>query len=410
VQARGALALVGRSASALLRIGADRLAEVGGVGLPRTPAQLAHPDVVNELLRAHAPDAGEALPPVESVRLAGVEFESSNCRNFLIDVEFGTPSRRPPKPPEPLPATLYAKMPCAELPTRVFGNSVGFWPLECSFCERVAHRVPIRVPRVYAAARRGSRFVLLLENLHERAGTRLFVNRDMAAGATLECARRCIETLAELHAAFWGFSREQREELLPTSLHPYLSPQLRPLTRALNSAAIGPARRAAPDVLDEELVRVCRLALEKWDALVSYWYREPLTLIHGDSHLGNCFEYPGTDGPRIGMIDFQGVQWCQGVRDLQYFLINSLTPTILERHESDLIDHYVAELARRGVALAGTDAREQYRALSFQTLMVGVVSLGLGSLTERESTVRIVLERGAAAVSRLGFGDWLRSL
>jgi hypothetical protein len=104
------------------------------------------------------------------------------------------------------------------------------------------------------------------------------------------------------------------------------------------------------------------------------------------------------------------VQWCPGVRDLQYFLINSLEPAVLERHESDLIDHYVGELARRGVALAGDEAREQYRALSFQTLMVGVVSLGLGSLTERESTVRIVLERAAAAVSRLGFGDWLKAV
>lgn len=389
----------------LLRIGADRLAEVFGLGLPRTPAQLVRPGVVNELLRSYPPEAGRALPPVESVRLAGVDFESSNCRNFLLEVDFG-----PGSASEPLPASLYVKMPCAELPTRVFGNAVGFWPLECSFCQRLAHRVPIRVPRVYAAAQRGSRFVLLLENLHEVAGSRLFVNRDMAAGATPELARQCIETLAELHAAFWGFSSEQREELLPTSLHPYLSPRLRSLTRALNAAAIGPAHRKAPEVFDEDLVRVSRMALEKWDALVSHWYREPLTLIHGDSHLGNCFEYPGPDGPRIGMIDFQGVQWCPGVRDLQYFLINSLDPAVLERHESDLIDHYVGELARRGVALSGDEAREQYRALSFQTLMVGVVSLGLGSLTERESTVRIVLERGAAAVSRLGFGEWLKAV
>ncbi len=79
-------------------------------------------------------------------------------------------------------------------------------------------------------------------------------------------------------------------------------------------------------------------------------------------------------------------------------------------HEDELIDYYVAALARRGVALDPEDARGQYRALSFQTLMVAVVSIGLGSLTEREATVRTVLRRSVAAVDRLGFGDWLNDL
>ena len=87
------------------------------------------------------------------------------------------------------PGTLYAKLPCAELGTRAFANAVGFWEVEATFCERIASQVPIRVPRVHAVARRGARFVLLLENLHETPGTRLFLNRDMAAGTTPERAR-----------------------------------------------------------------------------------------------------------------------------------------------------------------------------------------------------------------------------
>ena len=53
---------------------------------------------------------------------------------------------------------------------------------------------------------------------------------------------------------------------------------------------------------------------------------------------------------------------------------------------------------------------QQYRALSFQTLMVALVSLGLGSMIEREETVRTVLRRSVAAIERLGFGDWLAGL
>ena len=112
----------------------------------------------------------------------------------------------------------------------------------------------------------------------------------------------------------------------------------------------------------------------------------------------------------MGMIDFQGTQWCKGIRDVQYFLINSLEPEVLAAHEDALIDGYLAELEERGVALDADAARDHYRALSFQTLMVGVISLGLGSLTERDDTVRAMLRRGVAAIDRLGFGDWLEGL
>jgi hypothetical protein len=112
----------------------------------------------------------------------------------------------------------------------------------------------------------------------------------------------------------------------------------------------------------------------------------------------------------MGMLDFQAVHWSKGIRDVQYFLIHSLEPDVLAEHEDALIDHYLAESARFGVVLDAEATREQYRAFSFQTLMVGVVSLGLGSLTERESTVRTVLRREVASIERLRFSEWLDRL
>ncbi|MGH0032795.1 MAG: hypothetical protein ACQGVC_23625 [Myxococcota bacterium] len=329
-------------------------------------------------------------------------FESSNCTNFLVEVEGEDGAD--------LPRTLYAKLPCPELATRVFAGALRFWEVEATFCQRVADRVPVRVPRVYAAERRGSRFVLLLENLREQPGVRLFVNRDMAAGTTPERSRACLRTFAELHAAFWGWDALQREALLPMRLHPHLAPDGRGVSRAVHAAAIGPAHRAAPEIFTRAHADLCRRAVDRWDALLAAWYRGPLTLLHGDSHLANCFEYPSPEGPRIGLLDFQGLHWGQGIRDVQYHLIDSLEPEVLAACEDALIDDYLEVLSEHGVPLDAGEARDQYRALSFQTLMVAVVSLGLGSLTEREETVRTVLRRSVAAVDRLGFGDWLATL
>jgi hypothetical protein len=404
---RGALTLGAKALGALARIGVDRIQEPLGLALPRTASQLANARVVDQLLRTSAPLGASPLPRVVDVRLPGVEFESSNCTNFLIEVDFDATDE---VAGEPLPRTLYVKLPCAERSTRAFANAVGFWGVEAFFCAALAVRVPVRVPRVYAVAQRGARFVLLLENLSESPGVRLFINRDMAAGSTPERSAMCLRTFAELHAAFWNHTPAEREALLPLRLHPYLASGGRGMTRALNAAAIAPAHAAAPDIFTAEHAALCRLAISKWDALINTWYGGPLTLIHGDSHLANCFEYPTSQGPRMGLIDFQGMQWCKGMRDVQYHLINSLEPEVLAGAEQGLIDGYLSELARLGVELDPDLARAQYRAFSFQTLMVAVVSLGLGSLTERDDTVRTILRRSVAALDRLEFGDWLAAL
>jgi hypothetical protein len=83
---------------------------------------------------------------------------------------------------------------------------------------------------------------------------------------------------------------------------------------------------------------------------------------------------------------------------------------VLEQHESALIEHYIAEMAQRGVELDPDRTRTEYRAFSFQALMVGVVAVGLGGFTERETTVHTMLRREVAAIERLDFAGWLASL
>lgn len=132
-------------------------------------------------------------------------------------------------------------------------------------------------------------------------------------------------------------------------------------------------------------------------------YRRPITLVHGDSHWGNFFETP--DG--IGMLDFQGAHFGAGLRDIQYFLVNSMTVIELAACERDLVRHYVEIVSDLGALITFAEAWEQYRAFSFQTLMTAVVSLGLGSFTDSDA---VVLERSTAAVRRLDFEGWLAAL
>jgi aminoglycoside phosphotransferase (APT) family kinase protein len=361
----------------------DRL----GWALPRSPEELAQPHVVSALLGA----------PVGDVRLPGVTFDSSNCQNFLVELDMMEGATR----------SFYVKLPARELAPRVFANTIGYWHLECAFCTRVAPHVSVRVPRVEAVVERGSRFVLLLEDLAALPGARMFVNADMAAGTTLAQARLCLGALAELHAAFHGVDGAARDRLLPLGLHPYLAPGKRTAMRTLNYAAIRQARRKAPEIVTASVASTYERALDRWDALLAHWYAEPLTLVHGDSHLANCFEYATPEGPSVGLLDFQGAHWSRGIRDVAYFLIHSLEAELLAAHEGVLVDCYLEEMARRGVELDPEHARHDYRGFSLQALMVGVVAVGLGGFTERETTVATMLRREVAAVQRLDLAGWL---
>jgi hypothetical protein len=247
---------------------------------------------------------------------------------------------------------------------------------------------------------------LLQEDLGADPAVQLFTNRAMLDGVPLDLARRCLEAFAVFHARYHGLGAAEREQRLPLARHPFLSPAMSAISQAINIAAIGPCRRKAPAVFTAERAARFRRAMGRWRELQAWWYREPLTLVHGDSHIGNFF----VDGERMGMLDFQAPHWSKGIRDVNYFLVNSMPAGLLARHERELVEFYAAALRTRGVALGAEEAWAQYRAFSFQPLMTIVTSLGLGPLTERDALMEEVLARAAAAVERTGFDDWLGTL
>jgi hypothetical protein len=396
---RDRLTLARQLAKALIAIGADAVASPAGRALPLSPRGLTDPAAFERLLRHHGAHGADALPlRPEAIVPTALESPSSNCQNTIFEIAW---QKAPGGPTGP--ASLFVKQPCADFPTRLFANVIGFWKIECAFCQNLAQQAPIAMPRIHAVAQRRSRFLIVMENLLERPGTRLFVNRDLLEGVDLERAERCLRTLARLHAGFAGWSLGDRERGLPIGLHPFLSPSLKPVMLAINRLAVVPCHERAPDIFDDEGVALYRRALDHWETLSDAWYREPLTLVHGDSHLGNFFE----TGDDMGMLDFQGTHWSKGIRDVQYFLINSMRPERLAEHERELIAGYCEERTRLGAPLAADEAWEQYRGFSFQTLMTAVVSRGLGSFTDSDAVMQVMLERAVAATRRLAFGAWL---
>ena len=363
--------------------------------LPVVQKKIINPGFLNYLLLEYGTSSRFRKAEIKNITQLDIQVPSSNCNNTILKIDWVNPTQ--------MPSTIFVKASGAAFATRWFCNVIGVWELECNFIRNFYEDFPVRLPEVYAVVNKRSRFVLLQENLQEDSSVELFTNGDMVNGCSLDVAENCLAALAQMHARFNNLSRDEQEKKLTFSSHPFLSSKIAPITYSINMAAIDLCCKRFPGHFSEAVTEMYFKAMQHWAELLTWWYQGQLTLIHGDSHLGNIFLY----GKKVGLLDFQAAQWGKGVRDVQYFLINSLPESVLIDNEQKLLNYYLERLAANGMDLSFDVAWEQYRAYSFQTLMTNAVSIGLGALTEKDQVIEVLLGRSISACERLDFKSWL---
>jgi hypothetical protein len=376
----------------------DACQDLTGSSLPYRARDVVEPAVLASLI-----NEGSLQPQSQPVRINRVQRQnvpsvSSNCENLVLTIEqAGEPT---------LPRSLFVKLPMESLSMRWFFSIIKSWQLESYFFRSVARDLPLRTPVTYATRSRGTRFYLVQENLHEDPSVELFTSFAMLKGPSLEQARMCLDAFARLHSVHFGLPPQERDRILPLRYHLFLSPAMRPVSYALNRFALDPCMKKHPGVIPLQLAEAYRLTIKHWDTLLAHWYSGPLSLLHGDSHLGNVF----VTGDEIGMLDWQAVHWGKGIRDVHYFMTDSLPAATLAAHERELVDYYVQRRAYHGAPIAFEQTWEDYRSLSFQTLMTIIVAVGYGALNpEQDALMLEVLKRNVASSQRLDYCGWLHS-
>ncbi len=375
----------------------DALGDFTGSSLPFRAQDIATPAVLTMLI-----NTGTLQPDAGPVQICGVQRQSipsvsSNCENLVLTIEqSGEPV---------LPRSLFVKVPMESLLTRWFFSIINAWRLEAHFFRHVAHTLPLRTPITYATRCQGTRFYLVQENLREDPSVELFTNPDMLVGASLELVHRCLDTFARLHAFHYGLGPQEREHILPLQYHLFLSPGMGSVSRTLNRLALDPCMKKRPGAIPDAVAQAYRVSIAHWDALLQYWFAGPLSLLHGDSHLGNFF----VSGSEMGMLDWQAAHWGKGIRDVQYFLIDSLPAAVLAAHERDLVAYYVERRVHYGAAIDLEQTWQEYRSFTFHTLMTIIVSIGFGALNaQQDALMAEVLQRAVAAVQRVDYEGWLQ--
>jgi hypothetical protein len=375
----------------------DALGDLTGSSLPYRSAAVATPEILTQLINDGALQENARTARISAVQRQPVPSVSSNCENSVLTIKQAGEAT--------LPRSLFVKLPMESLLTRWFFTIINAWQLESYFFQRVAHTLPLRTPITYATRYQGTRFYLVQENLREDPRVELFALPDVIVGPSLGQVHRCLDTFAKLHACHYGLSAAEREKILPLKFHIFLSPDMGATARMLNSLALKPCVQKVPGAIPDDVAATYQLAMDNWDVLLQHWFSGPLSLLHGDSHLGNFF----VSGDEMGMLDWQAVHWGKGIRDVHYFLTDSLPSHTLASHERALVDYYIERRAYHGDAIDAEQTWQDYRAFCFHSLMTIVVSIGFGALNaEQDALMAEVLRRNVASAQRLDYAGWLR--
>jgi aminoglycoside phosphotransferase (APT) family kinase protein len=268
-----------------------------------------------------------------------------------------------------VPDTLFVKLQPFDSEQQAFLRMIGLGVSEATFYAAVGNDLPVRSPKVWHAScdEAEGAFVMVLEDL-EAAGCRFATAEDDDA---LAIAESLVDELAALHATYWG---QDLDWLGTHALSPGDSPEAQE-RMSMGAMIVQSALDQFAADLPDEFRRMGETYIARNRAIGALWNEGERTLIHGDDHIGNLF----VDAGRTSFYDWAVASRFPGMRDVAYFLCNSL-PTEVRRAEEDaLIGRYRSGLAAWGVDLPADLAQEQYRLFSIYSWISATTTAAMGS-------------------------------
>ena len=302
--------------------------------------------------------------------------------------------------PAGAPPTLFCKLLPADA-RRAAIAATGMGLREALFYQRLAPLLPLRVPQPYAVVTdpASGEFLMLLEDL---VASGCCVS-DGPTGIAPAAAARALEDLAALHVRFEEPARRAREAdwvaAPPASDNGY------------GAAMLRYGLEHHRERLSARFAGIAELYIAHGPALLRLWAEgpAPLTVIHGDAHIGNLFD----DHGRTGFLDWGMMQLGRGLRDASYFLTMALAPADRRANERALLRHYLAAREAQGAARIGFDeAWLAHRLYASYAVLAccQVVTFPPDATPKRRVFAESLLARAEAAIADLEAREALREL
>jgi hypothetical protein len=307
------------------------------------------PDWLTQILRAHS-----TLPHGHVTRVMETRNRHMASLNYFLSVEYSHDA------PTNAPKTLFFKLSRAErLP--LTDSEVAY------YTQMVAAMTNPPTPICYDARfdPDSGAYHILLEDVSATHGV-----VELSLPPRIRHAEMMVDVMADFHTFWWMHPRLNEVSTLPTpevferyvrfcegglqNMSDYMGDRLLPSQRALIEKVFAKhsslmARRAAQN--------------------------KHLTLIHGDTHLGN-FLLPFDMNGRAYLIDRQPFDWSLtcwlGASDLAYMMVHWWFPEWRRAQEKPMLQRYLNRLHANGIDYTWEQLWEDYRLCAMQNFYVAV--------------------------------------
>jgi aminoglycoside phosphotransferase (APT) family kinase protein len=250
-----------------------------------------------------------------------------------------------------LPPVLFLK---TSLTRRMLVSDPHLYVTEVRFYERIQSTLDCETPAAYAYGldEETNRFAVVMDDLAWRHAH----FPSALTQLTADDVAPLMTTLAGLHAANWGRTDlESAFDWLETS------------TKGKTAQWWTAGGREVFHAEMQEPYKASALGALGIGRLFSAFARlqesndtGPRTVIHGDTHIGNCYLLPDGSG---GLLDWQLMRIANWANDVAYTVMTALDVDERRKSERDLLRQYLDELASRGVQPPKWDqAWDLYRA------------------------------------------------
>ena len=265
---------------------------------------------------------------------------------------------------------------------------------EARFYAEIAASVPVRAPRPIWSGWSNedeSQYCMLLEDLSQ-AGCRFPTSQESAAQQPVE---GMIDTLATLHGHYWQSPRFSRDL-------DWIEP---PMRSSIGPLLVKQGMEQFGDRMPPEFHALAALYIDHNEAVCDLLDSGPETLTHGDSHIGNTF----LDHNQVGLLDWACTCRAPGIRDVSYYLCNSVPTSVRRDRESVLLARYLERLnANGGTAASFETAWRQYRRLATCSWIAATVTAAAGSRMQSIEVGLRAMERATQAIIDLDTPGLLR--
>jgi hypothetical protein len=297
----------------------------------------------------------------------------------------------------------------AGLPTRLFAKTtVGFRQRltqeladilegEPGFFRYLRPELDIEAARGYfgAADRKTGRSISLIEDISASKGA---VFSTPQTSISREQMEGLLANMASWHGRYWNSPALTGKRWMKLPRDHYANLDRLISMEKCSKVGVKRARERVPDPLVAAHDHLY-VALKKSLDMAS---EKPLTLLHGDSHIGNTYQ---TAAGRMGFTDWQVVMRGQWAYDVSYTISSGLTVENRRAWERDLLAFYLDRLAAAGGSAPSFEsAWLDYRRQTLYPYFCWLTTMGHSKIMPRMQPYdicRVIIERTGNAVHDL---------